>query len=413
MNLDGWIELLLSAATYLYFHWSYFSLIGTIDPESKIKKAPLIGSFFFIYALFSVCSIMELHLVTNWILFFFALFVSTLLFCPGLGSRRNVLMLSLSGIYYALLINIFSRCVIALIINKPLSSFDNNVSNVNNLKSVPVMAAFFLAGIMIQQVGKKGSIEKKKILLKFPQQVSFLNKLLIGLVLYLNMNLFLYQTAGNEVLLKVWGLKSCGVCAIGFYMGLQYALRMSELTLYREETRRIEKDIEEKELEEKVLNHLAYRDVLTGCYNRAQALNTMKELLESKTSFSLCFLDLDRLKYVNDFFHHQSGDDYLNAVVETVKEEFRRYQDFLFRYGGDEFILLLVGISPDQGEEGMRKINEVLERRVNSGEFTFPMSISFGIASSTEAETTEALIALADQRMYRHKQLKKNKKDDL
>lgn len=413
MNLDDWMELLLTATAYLYFHWSYFSLIGKINLEAQIKRIPLIGSFLFIYAIFSVCSFMELHLVANWILFFLSLFMTTLLFCPKLGNRQSVLMISLSGIYYALLINIFSRCVIALMVNKPLSSFDNNVFNENNLKALPVMLSFFLAGALIHQVGKKGPIRKKKILLKFSQQVSFLNKLLIGLVLYLNMNLLLYQTAGNEILLKVWGLKSCTVCAIGFYMGMQYALRMSELALYREETRRIEKDIEEKEREEKVLNQLAFRDALTGCYNRAQASSTMAELIESKTSFTLCFIDLDRLKYVNDFFHHQSGDDYLNAVVKAVKEEFRRYQDFLFRYGGDEFLLLLVGIHPDQGETGMRRINEELNQMANTADFPFPMSISFGIASSMEAETTDGLIALADQRMYHHKQLKKNKKDDL
>lgn len=407
MTFMQFVITVLPAIAYFYFHWNYFSLIGNFDSGGRIKMFSLIVSYIIIYVLFSVCSILELHLVINWTLFLFALLAATLILCHGIGNRHNALLFTLSGIYYGLSINIFTRCIIALMINKPLSSFDNNISSVYNLKGVPIILGFLLAGVLIHFAGRKGLIQQKSNLLCYPQQVKFLNRLLIGLILYLDLNLLLYQTAGNELILKLWGIKSCIASIVGYYLGMRYALRMSELTAYREETRRIQEEIYRKEEEEKNLKRIAYRDVLTGCYNRIQAVSFTNELIKSDTRFTLCFIDLDRLKYVNDVLSHQSGDEYLVMASEAIKDEFRRYQDFLFRYGGDEFVLLLVDMESHEALERLEGVNGKLAEMEKKENIPFPMSISFGITESGEADNTEDLIHIADKRMYKYKLAKK------
>lgn len=403
MNLWSVIIFTLSAAAYFYFHWNYFILLGRLSPEGRIKNCPLLISFLLIYMMFDACSILQLHLVVNWTLFFFALFAVTFFYCRGIGSKQHLIYFTLNGVFYGLFVNVLSRCVIALIINQPLSSFDNNIFDDNNLKSIPIILGFLLSGILLHFAAREKQVQQKKQLLLYPRQIKFLNKILIGLILYLDLNLLLYQTAGNELILKIWGIKSCFVCVIGYYLGERYALRMSELSSYREKTRRIQEELCQKEEEEKTLSKMACRDALTGCYNRAQADSVITELTESNTHFILVFLDLNRLKFVNDCFSHEDGDKYLMTVAQVIRDEFRHYQDFLFRYGGDEFLILLVGIDFAQVKERMELINRKLGQREKEKQFPFPMSVSYGIAESQERNTAAALIDLADARMYMNK----------
>lgn len=410
MDLYGWTILILSAVTYFYFHWSYFLLLGKFSPQGRIKNGSLVVSFLLIYIMFNVCSILQLHLVINWTLFFLFLLVATLLLYGKKDSKRNLLHFALNGIFYGLFVNVFSRCVIALIINRPLSSFDNHIYADNNLKSIPIILGFFLSGLLLHQAAREKQVQQKKQLLSYPNQISFLNKLLIGLILYLDLNLLLYQTAGNELILKIWGIKSCFLCVVGYYLGERYALRMSELFSYREKTRRMQEELYQKEEEEKTLSQAVCRDALTGCYNRAHVDSVIKDLTESHTRFTLCFLDLNCLKYVNDHFSHEEGDKYLLTVAQIIREEFSRYQDFLFRYGGDEFLILLVGIDYLHVKERMELINLKLGQRKKEENIPFPMSVSYGIVESQERNSIKAVIHLADTRMYMNKLSVKEKK---
>lgn len=152
----------------------------------------------------------------------------------------------------------------------------------------------------------------------------------------------------------------------------------------------------------------AARDPVSGLPNR-RAFEEMLErelALSSRTgrSFTVVFLDLDNLKQINDRFGHAKGDEVIRVVGDTLKHVLRPY-DFAGRYGGDEFVLLLSGTSETEGGITTR-IADAIARL--SGDMHIPISTSLGVARCPEDGTDgEALVALADARMYERKRAKK------
>lgn len=137
-------------------------------------------------------------------------------------------------------------------------------------------------------------------------------------------------------------------------------------------------------------------DELTGTYRRAAGfLELEREMIRAERTgqrFVLGFLDVDGLKAVNDTLGHPRGDQVLQTVVALVSGQLREY-DVVVRFGGDEFV---VGL-PEVGlEEAGRRFAAVEAAVRDAG-----ASISVGLAERTPDEGLEALIARADQEMYR------------
>ena len=88
-----------------------------------------------------------------------------------------------------------------------------------------------------------------------------------------------------------------------------------------------------------MLSDIAYRDALTGLFNRRYFLSGLAEAIDEKRPFSLCSMDMDGLKYVNDTLGHAAGDEYINGVVRLISASLRR-DDLFARMGGDEFSVL-------------------------------------------------------------------------
>lgn len=155
------------------------------------------------------------------------------------------------------------------------------------------------------------------------------------------------------------------------------------------------------------LEHFAFQDNLTKLYNRHSGMRILHSWVSEKKVFSLCFADLDNLKYVNDTFGHLEGDQYLiNAArqLETASPNF-----IVCRVGGDEFMLLMPDISVPEAEKvmlgvrkRMRRLNEQTARRYTG-------SMSFGIVAVDENNqyTASEILGLADERMYEYKRKSK------
>ena len=94
--------------------------------------------------------------------------------------------------------------------------------------------------------------------------------------------------------------------------------------------------------QERMLSDIAYRDALTGLFNRRYFLSGLAEAIEEKRPFSLCSMDMDGLKYVNDTLGHAAGDEYINGVVRLISASLRR-DDLFARRGGDEFSIVFYG----------------------------------------------------------------------
>lgn len=158
------------------------------------------------------------------------------------------------------------------------------------------------------------------------------------------------------------------------------------------------------------VKHQAITDPLTGVANR-RAFNDQleEEIRRSKRyghAFSLLILDLDGFKAVNDTFGHLIGDRTLQMVAECLQNTIRS-TDFLSRYGGDEFALILPETDRKQAKNLVEKINmSVSECHMPwpEGENVSRIKVSSGIASfPLDAETADYLITLADTELYRKK----------
>jgi diguanylate cyclase (GGDEF)-like protein len=149
------------------------------------------------------------------------------------------------------------------------------------------------------------------------------------------------------------------------------------------------------------------KDPLTGAYSRAALDDRLVEEVERARRYgrevSVLLVDVDHFKSVNDAFGHLRGDDVLTDCVERLTNGLRR-TDLLFRYGGDEFVVLLPNAPKDQALH----LADRLLRAVRSEPFgdNPPLNLSLSIGTATfpeEADTPEALLEKSDLRLYEAK----------
>ena len=170
-------------------------------------------------------------------------------------------------------------------------------------------------------------------------------------------------------------------------------------------------DISATKMKMEELENQAYRDVLSGLYNRSYGLLTIDRWLSEKKRFVLIFVDLDKLKYVNDEFGHNEGDMYIINTGSSLKEFSESC--VACRLGGDEFMLLVPEIGCDEAKATM---DEIYERFINHPYLEgkqFSYSLSFGIvAVDTDNELpVSEILRIADERMYENKRMRKMQRE--
>ena len=152
---------------------------------------------------------------------------------------------------------------------------------------------------------------------------------------------------------------------------------------------------EQKQLQHEIFN--ATHDALTGTYNRAGY-----DLLISSLNISgtlMLLIDVDLFKKINDKYGHVTGDRVLRRVADVLKSHFRS-DDYICRYGGDEFVVLMKrtgGKQFDLIRERISRINDLLEE---AGDGLPPMSISAGVACGDATGDADKLFDKADKALY-------------
>ncbi|MNY87621.1 Phytochrome-like protein cph2 [compost metagenome] len=164
------------------------------------------------------------------------------------------------------------------------------------------------------------------------------------------------------------------------------------------------------------LLHLSQNDELTKISNRRNFDEMMDTYYEQsrqdETTLSILFIDVDFFKKYNDCYGHQKGDDVISSIAKSIKNAIR-HMDFVARYGGEEFVVLL----PETDAHGAYAVASNIYRAIERLEIPHEMSevspfvtISLGITVfNGEVDLSKVeLLGIADQALYRAKQLGRN-----
>ncbi len=145
-----------------------------------------------------------------------------------------------------------------------------------------------------------------------------------------------------------------------------------------------------------------YIDALTGAYNRKYYEDKLKDI---NTPSGVAMIDMDDFKLCNDLYGHQAGDAALRTLSKVILRNIRR-SDKLIRYGGDEFILIMPGITETMFDRKLQHILTTIRNHKIPGYAQAALSVSIGGVLS-RGESIDAAVRRADSMMYRAK-LQKN-----
>jgi two-component system, cell cycle response regulator len=176
------------------------------------------------------------------------------------------------------------------------------------------------------------------------------------------------------------------------------------------------KDITEKKKLEmellrknEALNRLAITDSLTELYNSRHFFDQIRRELSRFNrnpgrELAMMLIDIDHFKELNDTEGHQMGDQVLRSLGEIIRMCIRKNVDSGYRYGGDEFVVIL----PDTDVQKSRIVADRIARQFASFKFG-NTSLSIGITQAKPGEDTKALLARADEAMYTSKRGGRNR----
>lgn len=147
-------------------------------------------------------------------------------------------------------------------------------------------------------------------------------------------------------------------------------------------------------------NEMAYVDSLVGTYNRQYFSHILTTWIGHGREFAGVMLDIDSFKSINDGFGHSEGDKALKTLTDILKSA-ARDREWVFRFAGDEFIVLKLTPEPDGLVAYMREVERLLAE-YNREEHPYPISISYGM-SFFDSGDMDSFMKEMDERLYEMK----------
>ncbi|MCS6110095.1 GGDEF domain-containing protein [Clostridium botulinum] len=251
-----------------------------------------------------------------------------------------------------------------------------------------------------------------KLIVKNKEQLKYLGIALTIMNIYIVITSMLYNRNSSNDLVSLLILSTSVMIFLVLYNLLNRTIKLVIMAEYKRKSMELENELIKNRENQKQLESIAFYDELTGLYNRRCAMLSLEKLIKSNLEFSICFVDIDGLKYVNDILGHNEGDEYIKIIANIISNEFYD-EDKVCRVGGDEFLILL----PNCNESlALKRANELFEKVIYQAENIkkeYVMSISYGVTHvnmNEDIDLTE-IINLADKNMYKFKNLRKKSRD--
>lgn len=159
------------------------------------------------------------------------------------------------------------------------------------------------------------------------------------------------------------------------------------------------KDNATMQQQQKQLLHMTQYDELTQLYSRSMILNYLESALDKDSKIGCIMTDIDNFKKYNDAYGHHTGDEVLRHTAVLLKEIVQKYEGKAGRYGGEEFLVVLI----DCDEALLREVLEDLQQNYHNQKNAHAITLSMGGTLAQENEKADIVISRADKAMYRAK----------
>jgi len=172
----------------------------------------------------------------------------------------------------------------------------------------------------------------------------------------------------------------------------------------RMEIRRLREELISRTIQQELVQQQSFTDPLTEIYNRQSleemAGRFMSQARRSRKPLTLMLIDVDQFKAVNTRFGHLTGDVVLANTAALLRHSVRG-SDAVFRYGGDEFLIILADTSCSDARHVVERIRTGLTEWNGAGHLeSFELNLSIGVSEWSEGKTLEGLLDSADNEMY-------------
>lgn len=393
MNYENLIQIIFISLTYYLFS-NEFYLFSSELIENKVSISRRFLCFIIVYIWFVIASLLELPLIINW--FVFLIILGLEVHCVFQFEFLTSYALSMFCTIIGLAINIFFRSLLAIVMKVPLSVFDNTTASI---KVYPILLGFLFMGVLFVLLRHLKFPKKLNMMLENKNSLRFYAWIEGATYLFLMIQLLAYSQTESLIGMKLWGIKASIFSIIILLITNIYTIRMASLNDYVNRQHKIHNQLVQEKEDINKLWKLAYVDVLTGCNNRQLLDKRLKEYASYGGIITLAFIDLNGLKMFNDQYGHLVGDQYLMMIAKTILNYFQDLNVDLFRYGGDEFVLMSNTLTDEEMTRCLEDINQELK---NHKDGLKGKSISYGVVQGS-SDSYKQLMKLADQLMYKHK----------
>jgi len=178
---------------------------------------------------------------------------------------------------------------------------------------------------------------------------------------------------------------------------------------YNQEHERAKKYLAQSQQAQESLLYFSYHDALTGLYNRTYFEREVTDFEhQSESGIGVFAVDIDRLKFINDTLGHEQGDATLVRAAKVLQESFGE-NSTIARIGGDEFAVVVRGVTTNDMEAMYKRIHDTIQtENERLAEVAIPLEMSVGYAYSSDIDKSKrALLRDADNKMYREKLYRK------
>ena len=182
-----------------------------------------------------------------------------------------------------------------------------------------------------------------------------------------------------------------------------------KISRLRKKVAEVQADAREMFIKAEQFQQAALQDGLTGVHNRKSfelKLNqSISTLAQEEGILALIMIDVNRFKWINDTFGHIAGDKVLKVIADNLKKNFRK-SDFVARYGGDEFVVLVDGLDVENIQSSIDRLKNRLKAIKfvsHTHKTNIKVEISAGLAMARPGDSCTTLLHRADQAMYEDK----------